>query len=79
MEQTANLPGIGIKPLLSLKRHYRISIILFFLVLIAGSPMVWIKGKSTYSAEAIFQVAPRYMKNLESDSEVELQSNSQYR
>jgi Mrp family chromosome partitioning ATPase len=79
MEQTANLPGIGIKPLLSLKRHYRISIILFFLVLIVGSPMVWIKGKSTYSAEAIFQVAPRYMKNLESDSEVELQSNSQYR
>lgn len=79
----ANLPGpapaIGIKPLLSLKRHYRVSIALFFLILIAGLPGVWIKGKSVYSAEAIFQVAPRYMKNLESDSEVELQSNSQYR
>lgn len=71
--------SVGIKPLLSLKRHYRVSIALFFLILIAGLPMVWIKGKSTYSAEATFHVAPRYMKNLESDSEVELQSNSQYR
>ena len=79
MEQTVNLPGIGIKPILSLKRHYRVSIILFFVVLVLGLPMVWIKGKSVYSAEAVFQVAPRYMKNLESDAEVELQSNSQYR
>jgi Mrp family chromosome partitioning ATPase len=71
--------SVGIKPLLSLKRHYRVSIALFFLILIAGLPMVWIKGKSTYSAEATFHVAPRYMKNLESDAEVELQSNSQYR
>ena len=75
-----NAPAsLGIKPILSLKRHYRVSIALFFLILIVGLPAVWIKGKSTYSAEATFHVAPRYMKNLESDSEVELQSNSQYR
>lgn len=79
MEPNARPPGIGIKPLLSLKRHYRVSIVLFFLVLAVGLPVVWIKGQSTYSAEAIFHVAPRYMKNLESDAEVELQSNSQYR
>ena len=79
MDQTSTLPGIGIKPLLSLKRHYRLSIVLFLLVLIVGMPVVWIKGQSTYSSEAVFQVSPRYMKNLESDQEVELQSNSQYR
>lgn len=72
-------PGIGIKPLLSLKRHYRISLLVWIIVIIAGLPGVWIKGRSVYSAEAIFQVSPRYMKNLESDQEVEMQSNSQYR
>jgi Mrp family chromosome partitioning ATPase/uncharacterized protein involved in exopolysaccharide biosynthesis len=79
METPTSVPGIGIKPFLSLKRHYRLSIALFILILIVGMPAVWIKGQSVYSAEAVFHVAPRYMKNLESDAEVELQSNSQYR
>jgi succinoglycan biosynthesis transport protein ExoP len=79
MDATANLPGVGIKPLLSLKRHYRVSLVLFCLIPVLGLPVVWIKGKSVYSAEALFLVAPRYMKNLQSDPEVELQSNSQYR
>jgi polysaccharide biosynthesis transport protein len=79
METPTPAPSLGIKPLLSLKRHYRISIALFFLVTIFGLPGVWIKGTSFYSSEAIFHVSPRYMKNLESDAEVELQSNSQYR
>jgi Mrp family chromosome partitioning ATPase len=79
MDQPTPLSGIGIKPLLSLKRHYRISIALFLGILVLGMPVVWIKGQSTYSSESVFQVSPRYMKNLESDQEVELQSNSQYR
>jgi succinoglycan biosynthesis transport protein ExoP len=79
MEQTSTLPGTGIKPLLSLKRHHRLSIVIFLLVLAVGMPVVWIKGQSSYSAEAVFQVSPRYMKNLKSDQEIELQSNSQYR
>lgn len=74
-----SLPGIGIKPLLSLKRHYRISIVAGVVVILLGMPVVWIKGQSYYVAEAIFQVSPTYMKNLETDSELVLQSNSQYR
>ncbi|MDG4560518.1 MAG: hypothetical protein P9E88_04415 [Candidatus Competibacter sp.] len=74
-----SLPGIGIKPLLSLKRHYRTSIVAGVVVVLLGLPVVWIKGQSSYVAEAIFQVSPTYMKNLESDKELELQSNSQYR
>ena len=79
MEQPASLPGTGFKPFLSLQRHARLSLLLFVLVWLIGVPVVWLKGRSTYSAEAIFQVAPRYMKNLESDQEVEMQSNQQYR
>lgn len=79
MTQTATTSGIRINPVLSLIRHYRVSIALFFLVLVLGAPVVWIKGQSMYSAEAVFQVSPRYMNNLETDLEVELQSNSQYR
>lgn len=76
---TGALPGIGIKPLLSLKRHWRAGIAAALLVLLAGIPVAWIKGRSHYVAEAVFQVAPTYMKNLEADRELELQSNSQYR
>lgn len=77
--EVQNQPSIGIKPLLSLKRHYRISMVLWGLVILLGLPVVFIKGQSTYNTEAVFMVAPRYMKNLQSDAEVELQSNTQYR
>lgn len=72
-------PGIGIKPFLSLRRHYRISLLIVPLVILLGLPVAFLKGKSTFNAEAVFMVAPRYMKNLQSDAEVELQSNTQYR
>jgi len=76
---TSQLPGRGIKPLLSLRKHYRVSLFIFVLVVLIGLPVAWIKGQSVYSAEAVFQVSPNYMKTLASDKEVEFQSNSQYR
>ena len=76
---TSTLPGRGIKPLLSLRKHYRISIMIWLLVVVAGLPVAWIKGQSYFSAESVFQVSPNYMKTLSSDKEVEFQSNSQYR
>jgi Mrp family chromosome partitioning ATPase/capsular polysaccharide biosynthesis protein len=76
---TSQLPGRGIKPLRSLRTHYRISIAIWLLVVLAGLPMVWIKGKSYYGVESVFQVSPNYMKTLSTDKEVEFQSNSQYR
>lgn len=76
---TQSLPGIGIKPLLSLQRHWRLGIVVGILVVLLGIPVVFIKGKSLYRAEGIFQVSPTYMKNLLADKELELQSNSQYR
>lgn len=76
---TSQLPGRGIKPLLSLRVHYRVSLFIFVLVVLIGLPVAWIKGQSVYSTEAVFQVSPNYMKTLASDKEVEFQSNSQYR
>jgi Mrp family chromosome partitioning ATPase/capsular polysaccharide biosynthesis protein len=76
---TSQLPGRGIKPLLSLRKHYRISALIWLIVVLAGLPVAWIKGQSYYGAESVFQVSPNYMKTLSTDKEVELQSNSQYR
>lgn len=76
---TSQLPGRGIKPLRSLRTHYRVSAFIWLLVLLAGLPVVWIKGQSYYGVESVFQVSPNYMKTLSTDKEVELQSNSQYR
>lgn len=75
----SSLPGVGIKPGLSLKRHPRAAWLVALLVLLAGLPFAWLRGASYFNSEAVFQVAPTYMKNLETDKELELQSNSQYR
>lgn len=75
----STLPGAGIKPLLSLQRHPRAALLVALLVLLAGLPFAWIRGQSFYTSEAVFQVSPSYMKNLDADKELELQSNSQYR
>lgn len=75
----SNLPGRGIKPLVSLLAHFKIAIIVFILVLLAGMPTVFIKGKPMYEATATMQVAPRYMKNLHDEGELDFPSNTQYR
>ena len=75
----APLPGRAIKPLDSLLRHTRAALLTFVLVVIAGLPVVFIKGVSQYQTTATIQVAPRYMKNLKDDNELDFQSNSQYR
>lgn len=78
---TSALPGRGIKPLLSLRRHYRVSIAIWFLVLLMGLPVIWVKGKSYYYTESVFEVAPSFVKTLSTDDEIERQvnSNSNYR
>lgn len=71
--------GLGIKPLASLRAHRRLALAVFVLVILAGIPLAWIKGQPRYVAMSTVQVAPRYMKNLKDDSELDFQSNSQYR
>ena len=61
------------------QRHKRVGIALALLLLIIGIPLIFLKVRSQYTAEAVFQVAPAYQKNMSADKELELQSNSQYR
>ena len=63
MEATEQ-PIPGINPLLSLRKHYRLGLWVAVLAVLVGLPVVWIKGKSFYTAEAVFMVTPTYMKNL---------------
>jgi polysaccharide biosynthesis transport protein len=79
MSEALPLPGRGIKPLVSLRAHPRMALLASVLVILAGLPWAWVKGKPSYMSEAVFQVAPRYMKNLREDQEMEFQSNTQYR
>lgn len=69
----------GIKPLVSLRAHKRAALATFLVVLLLGVPMAFLKGKPLYRAEAAILINPRFMKNLQEDMEVTLQSNSQYR
>ena len=71
--------GGRIRPLLSLATHWRKSAVVATLIVLAGLPVVWIQGRSYFAAESVFQVAPNFQKNLSTDKEQELQSNSQYR
>lgn len=73
------LPGRGLKPITSLLSHRRLAVITFFVVLVLGLPFAWIKGTAHYQTEAALQVAPRYMRNLREDQELDFQSNTQYR
>lgn len=77
--QMPALAGRGLQLLDSLRNHSRLVIVSFVLVFLAGLPLVFIKGVPKYSATATIQVAPRYMKNLRDDNELDFQSNSQYR
>lgn len=79
MTDSPPLPGRGIKPLTSLLAHRGLAVAAFLAVLVAGLPLAWKKGTSHYQTEAAIQVAPRYMRNLREDQELDFQSNTQYR
>ncbi|MDX2034415.1 MAG: AAA family ATPase [Blastocatellia bacterium] len=72
-------PGRGIKPLFSWKAHKWVGVTIFLVIALLGVPVAWIMGKPGYATEAVIRVSPRFIKNLNSDPELELQSNSQYR
>jgi uncharacterized protein involved in exopolysaccharide biosynthesis len=75
----ATTRGLGIKPLASLLAHRRLALIVLVLTFLVAAPVAWIKGEPRYVATATVQVAPRYMKNVKDDNELDFQSNSQYR
>ena len=79
MSTAPSLPGRGIRPLASLLAHGWLPLAVAVGVLAVGLPLAWKKGEPSYRAEAAIQVAPRYMRNLKEDQELDFQSNTQYR
>ncbi|MEI6708787.1 MAG: chain length determinant protein [Methylococcales bacterium] len=66
-------------PLVSLRKHYKLSRWVFIVVVLLGLPFAWFKGAPYYSATAVIHVAPHVASVLEETKEQELPSREQYR
>ncbi len=66
-------------PVRSILAHKFLAASILIVMVGLGLPVAWLKGKAYYAAEAVIFVSPRFLKNLQDDKEVEMQSNSQYR
>jgi len=73
------LPPSGLfMPLVSLRKHKWLALLLMLAVASVGAPLAWFKKKPAYMVDATIYVAPRFAKVLQSDQELEFQSNTQY-
>jgi len=71
--------GRSIEPMRSVVRHWKLAAIVVLSVIILGVPFAWMKGKAKWRAEGAMFISPRFIRNLDGDSEYEMQSNQQYR
>ena len=68
----------ALMPLVSLKKHYKISIIVFGVMAVLAFPIAWLKGKAYYSATAVVYIAPRTASILQETKEQEIPSYQQF-
>lgn len=66
-------------PLVSLRKHYKISLWTCFIVVLLGIPIAWFKGVSYYSATAVIYISPRVPNVLQENREQEMSSYQQYK
>lgn len=78
-EPESKSSGRQVRPIESLRHHYKKAVLTAFVILLAGLPIAWMKGAPKYKAEGALFVSPRFLRNLDNDQEHEMQSNSQYR
>ncbi|MES1258459.1 MAG: hypothetical protein ABUS51_08510 [Acidobacteriota bacterium] len=71
--------GAGIDIVRSLNRHRTVAALAALFIVLAGTPLAWLKGKPKYGATAVIFVSPRFLANLRDSVEHELQSDQQYR
>ena len=72
-------PARSLRPGIAWQRYRKVGLIVALALLLLGTPLVMLLVKSSYGAEAVFQVSPSYQKVMSADKDLELQSNSQYR
>jgi len=68
----------AIMPLVSLKKHWKISVGVFVALTLLGIPIAWKKGVAFYSVTAVVHVAPRVATILQDSKEQEIPSYQQY-
>lgn len=66
-------------PLVSLRKHYKLSLGIFIVIALLGIPFAWLKGTSYYSVTATIYVAPRASNILQENKEQEIPSYQQYK
>ncbi len=71
--------GGGIDVLRSFNRHRMVALVVAIFVVLAGTPVAWMKGKPQYGVTAVIYISPRFLANLQDSVEHELQSDQQYR
>ncbi|MEW6039003.1 MAG: chain length determinant protein [Pseudomonadota bacterium] len=71
-------PGGTIMPLVSLRRHRRVALIVIAVVAVLGAGFAWVKGKAVYSATAVLYVAPRFVNILKESKELDIPAYDQF-
>jgi polysaccharide biosynthesis transport protein len=71
--------GRTLHPIASLMKRGRMSMWIALAIFILGLPVIFVKGTSNFSTEAIFEVFPTFQTTHKGDEALQLQSNSQYR
>ncbi|QJD31407.1 chain length determinant protein [Methylococcus geothermalis] len=65
-------------PLVSLRRHRRIALIVMAVVVVLGAGFAWVKGKAVYSATAVLYVAPHFVNILKESKELDILAYDQF-
>ncbi|PPD51277.1 MAG: chain length determinant protein [Methylobacter sp.] len=73
-----SVPTGAIMPLVSLKKHWKISAGVIVVMALLGIPVAWKKGTSYYAVTAVVHVAPRVATILQDSKEQEIPSYQQY-
>jgi uncharacterized protein involved in exopolysaccharide biosynthesis len=68
-----------ITPLVSLKRHYLIAVVIGVSLTTLGVPLAVLEGKPKYFAQAAIRISPVFSRTLQEDDELRFNSNSDYR
>jgi Mrp family chromosome partitioning ATPase/uncharacterized protein involved in exopolysaccharide biosynthesis len=75
-----NLATGAFMPLVSLRRHRRIGLIVMAVSAVLGLTVTWLKGNQyVYTATATLYVAPRFVNILQESKEVDIASYQQFR
>lgn len=66
-------------PLVSLRKHYRLALIIMLVILVAGIAVVWKKGKYVYAVSATVYVSQKFASILKDAKDLEFAGSQAYK